>query len=166
MTMKIVRALMSCKKGAAGAEMALVTPLLIIIMFGIFEAGNFFWNQHIVENAVRDGVRFAGRKPLSEFASCVPSTAVVSETRNVIRTGRVSGGTPRIAGWIDGATTITVTSPCSATTTSGIYVNNPGGAPVVNVTATVPYNALFNNLGFTTTTLNLQANAQAAVMGF
>jgi hypothetical protein len=37
---------------------------------------------------------------------------------------------------------------------------------VVNVTATVSYNALFNNLGFTTATLNLQANAQAAAMGF
>lgn len=166
MIMKNVPALISCKKGAAGAEMALVTPLLMIIMFGIFEAGNFFWNQHIVENAVRDGVRFAGRKPLSEFAGCVPSTTVVSETRNVIRTGRVSGGTPRIAGWTDGAATITVTSPCSTTTTTGIYVNNPGGAPVVNVTATVSYDALFNSLGFTTTTLNLQANAQAAVMGF
>ena len=166
MTMKIVRALISCKHGSAGAEMALVTPLLIIIMFGIFEAGNFFWNQHIVENAVRDGVRFAGRKPLSEFAGCAPSTAVVSETRNVIRTGRVSGGTPRIAGWTDGAATITITGHCSAATKTGIYVNSPAGAPVVSVTANVSYNALFNNLGFTTATLNLQANAQAAAMGF
>lgn len=166
MTMNIVRALISCKNGSAAAEMALVTPLLIIIMFGIFEAGNFFWNQHIVENAVRDGVRFAGRKPLSEFAGCAPSTSVINDTRNVIRTGRVSGGTPRIAGWNDGIATITITGHCSATTNTGIYVNNPAGAPVVTVTATVSYNALFNNLGFTTTTLNLQADAQAAAMGF
>lgn len=163
--MPIVRALISCKKGAAAAEMALVTPLLIIIMFGIFEAGNFFWNQHIVSTAVRDGARFAARNPLSEFAGCVPSASVVTATRNVTRTGNVLGGTPRISDWTDG-TTITVTSPCSSTTTNGIYVNNPGGAPVVNVTATVTYNALFNNLGFTTTNLSMEANAQSAVMGF
>lgn len=166
MMMQFVRTLITCKKGAAGAEMALVTPLLIIIMFGIFEAGNFFWNQHIVSTAVRDGARFAARNPLSEFAGCAPSASVVTATRNVTRTGRVAGGTPRIADWTNGDTTITVTSPCSSTTTSGIYVNNPGGAPVVNVTATVTYNALFNNLGFTTTNLSMEANAQSAVMGF
>lgn len=166
MTMKTVRALISCNYGSAGAEMALVTPLLIIIMFGIFEAGNFFWNQHIVENAVRDGVRFAGRKPMSEYAGCVPSSSVIDEIRNVTRTGRVSGGTPRIANWTNGAATITVTSPCRIGTRTGIYVNNAAGAPVVSVTATVTYDALFNKLGITTTNLTLQANAQTAVMGF
>ncbi len=165
MTMKSFRALMICRAGAAGAEMALVTPLLIVIMFGIFDAGSFFWNQHIVANGVRDGVRFAARQPLSAFSGCAPTTAVRDATRNVTRTGRVTGGTPRISNWTNAAT-ITVTSPCSSGTTTGIYKNNPGGAPVVNVTATVVYQPLFNNLGFTTTNLNMKADAQAAVMGF
>jgi Flp pilus assembly protein TadG len=163
--MKIVRSLISCTKGTAAAEMALVTPLLIIIMFGAFEAGNFFWNQQIIGKAVRDGARFAGRRPFTDYVGCAPSTNVINDTRNVTRTGRISGGTPRIANWTD-ATTVTVTGTCSATTTNGIYRNNPGGAPIVTVSATVTYNSLFGNLGFTTTSLAMRADAQAAVMGF
>ena len=163
--MTIFRSLISCNKGAAGAEMALVTPLLIVIMFGAFEAGNFFWSQQIVGKAVRDGARYAARRPLTDYAGCVPSTSVINDTRSVTRTGRISGGTPRIANWTV-ATTVTVTGVCSATTTGGIYRNNAGGAPKVTVSATVPYNSLFGSLGLTTATLNLRADAQAAVMGF
>lgn len=165
MMMKIVRQLISCKRGAAAAEMALVTPLLIIMMVGTFEAGNFFWNQHVVGKAVRDGARFAGRRPLTDFAGCTPNSSVIADTRNVTRTGRVSGGTPRIAGWTDG-TTVAVTGNCNAATTTGIYRNNPGGAPRVTVTATLTYNSLFGLLGFDTSNLTLRADAQAAVMGF
>ena len=158
---------MSCTRGAAAAEMALVTPLLVIIMFGAFEAGNFFWSQHVVSKAVRDGARFAGRRPLSDYAdsTCVPVTGVITDTRNVTRTGAISGGTPRIAGWTV-ATTVAVTATCSSGTTGGIYRNEVGGAPVVTVTATVPYNSLFGILGFNTTGLSLQADSQASVMGF
>jgi Flp pilus assembly protein TadG len=167
MNMKSLRSLFACTAGAAAAEMALVVPLLTTIMFGAFEAGNFFWNQHIVTNAVRDGARYAARRPLTDFAGCVPSTSVIDDTRRVTRTGIVSGGTPRIANWKD-ATTVSVTMPggCKAAFSGGIYRNNSGGAPTVTVSATVPYNSLFGSLGFTTATLNLRADAQAAVMGF
>lgn len=165
--MNIFQSFMHCTKGAAAAEMVLVTPLLIIIMFGAFEAGNFFWSQHVISNAVRDGARFAGRRPLSDYAddTCVPVSGVITDTQNVTRTGRVKiGGTPRVAGWTV-PTTIAVTATCSGTT-SGIYGNELGGAPVVTVKATVPYNSLFGIVGFNTTGLSLQADAQATVMGF
>jgi Flp pilus assembly protein TadG len=158
--------LISCTKGAAAAEMALVTPLLMLVLFGAFEAGNFFFSQHIVSNAVRDGARFAGRKPFADYAdsNCAPATSVVNDTTNVTRTGRISGGTPRIAELT--AATVSVTAVCSTGTTTGIYRNEVGGAPVVTVRATVPYNSLFGILGFDTTNLNMQADAQATVMGF
>ena len=167
--MKPSRSLISCNSGAAGAEMALVAPLLVIIMFGAFEAGNFFWNQHIVTNAVREGARYAGRRPLTDYPGCTPKPSVVDDTRNVTRTGLVSGGTPRIADWTDPetVTVLPTVPPCNALFSGGIYTNNPGGAPVVIVTATVPYNGgLFGVLGFDTTGLSLKASAQASVMGF
>jgi hypothetical protein len=61
---------------------------------------------------------------------------------------------------------VAVTGTCSAGTTTGIYRNSPGGAPIVTVTATVTYNSLFGTLGFDTTNVTLQADAQATVMGF
>ena len=167
--MKSFRSFMSCESGAAAAEMALVVPLLVTIMFGTFEAGNFFWSQHIVTNAVRDGARYAGRRPLTDYPGCSPNASVVNDTRNVTRTGQITGGTPRIANWTN-ATTVSVlprTGGCNASFSGGIYTNNLGGAPVVIVTATVPYNGrLFGVLGFDTTGLSLQASAQASVMGF
>ncbi len=145
--------------------MALVTPLLILIMFGAFEAGNYFWNQHIVTNAVRDGVRFASRKPLSEFdADCQPSPDVKTQTENVTRTGQTIDGSARIATWTADVV-IDVDGDCS-TTTTGIYVNNETAAPIVTVSVTVPYDPLFNGLGVLTDELNMVAKAQAPVMGF
>lgn len=37
--------------------------------------------------------------------------------------------------------------------------------PKVKVSATVPYSSLFNNLGFTSSTLNLVSESEATVQG-
>ena len=77
--------LSSDRRGAAAAEMALVTPLLLVILFGAVELGNYFYNEHIVVKAVRDGARFAAScgkamrrtAPASTrtFASCCSCSA-------------------------------------------------------------------------------------------
>jgi Flp pilus assembly protein TadG len=50
--MNPAQSLVRNENGAAGAEMALMVPLLVILMFGSFEMGNFFWNEHKVVKAV------------------------------------------------------------------------------------------------------------------
>jgi len=47
--------LFSNKDAAAAAEMAIVTPILVSLMFGSFEMGNYFLSEHVVAKAVRDG---------------------------------------------------------------------------------------------------------------
>lgn len=155
------------RRGAAAAEMALVAPMLIILMFGAFELGNYFLAEHKVVKSVRDGARFASRQPFELYAGCTPSTGLVTTTRNVTRTGRVSGGTAKLPYWTDPAT-ISVTSTCPDPTGAayqGIYRNVAGGAPVVTVEATVPYTPLFASMGLGSLTLNLRARSQIAVMG-
>lgn len=158
--------LMKCNRGAAAVEMALVTPLVMVIMFGAFELGNYFLQEHVVTKAVRDGARFAARRSFDEFPGCAPSTAVESATRNVTRTGIVgNGGTPRIANWTS-PTSVTVTANCDTSGTyTGIYTDVAIGAPTVTVSATVTYNTLFGTLGLGGGTLTLRAQSQAAVMG-
>src|SRR3546814_8876490 len=56
------RSLARDRSGAAAAEMALVSPMLIILMFGSFELGNYFLDEHVVLKAVRDGARYAARQ--------------------------------------------------------------------------------------------------------
>ena len=42
------------QSGSAAAELALSLPLLLILMFGSFEVGNYFLSEHVVQKAVRD----------------------------------------------------------------------------------------------------------------
>ncbi len=146
--------------------MALVTPLVMVIMFGSFELGNYFLQEHVVTKAVRDGARYAARRAFSEFPACAPSSTVERETRNVTRTGIVAdGGAPRIANWTT-PTSVTVTAACDTSGAyTGIYTDVAIGAPIVTVSATVTYDTLFGILGLGSGTLTLRAQSQAAVMG-
>lgn len=160
---RFLASLLLDRRGVAAAEMALVTPLLVIIMFGAFEAGNYFWNEHIVIKAVRDGARFAGRQSFSKFTcAAVNDTAVETAIKDVTRTGATPAGTSRVGGWTNAQITVSVS--CSTATNKGIYTQRPSGAPIVTVSTTVPYLSLFGALIFANN-LNLTAAAQSPVMG-
>src|SRR5687768_10383644 len=111
-------------RASAAAEMALVTPLLMILMLGTLELGFYFFSEHIIVKAVRDGSRFAGRQAFTEYSGCAVSSGTLATTRNLTRTGRVgSGATPRLYFWTDPAS-ISVTVTCNTTGTyRGIYRN-------------------------------------------
>lgn len=159
-------------KGAAAAEMALILPFLMVLMFGSFELGHYFWSEHKVVKAVRDGARFAGRQPFVKYPcsnstlvdTALSDTALETQINNITRTGTLDGsGTPKVFGW--DATEVTVTFSCPATAvTTGIYKALPN-APRVKVAATVPYPSLFGMLGFNTAGLSVVAQSQASVTG-
>lgn len=149
--------------GAAGAEMALVSPLLLILMFGSFELGTYFWVEHIAIKSVRDGARFASRQSFTKYTCSTVDGTTETQIKNLTRTGRLSGGTAKIAGWEDLGVTVTVTCPATPITT-GIY-SGQANAPQVTVTADFNYSSLFRNIGFNTTGLKIRASAQSAVMG-
>ena len=152
------------QRGAAAAEMALILPLLMTLMFGSFELGNYFWNEHKVVKGVRDAARFAGRQPFSKFScSAVTDSTVETQIKNLARTGQLASGTAKINGWTN--TDVTVGVSCNSATQTGIYKGIATGAPIVTVSATVTYRSLFATLGFDASNLTLNASAQSAVMG-
>lgn len=157
--------------GAAAAEMALVLPLLITILFGSAEMGNYFMQEHAVAKSVRDGARFAARLPMTDYAGCAASSGAQTKIRNVTRTGSSDGtGTGRLRYWAEvmgGNQTISIQVSCNTTGTySGIYHDLTLGAPVVTVNASVPYPTLFGMFGMINSgTFKLNASSQAAVMG-
>jgi len=161
--------LVHSNRATASVEMALSLPILVALLFGAFELGNYFMTEHIVVKAVRDGARFAARQPFADYAGCSPSATLVTETQNVTRTGRIAaGGTPRFASWSD-PNTIDVTATCDDTGSyadAAFYEDNADGVPVVTVQANnVPYTPLFAQVGFASVTLHLNAQSQAAVTG-
>ena len=66
------RSFFANETGAVAAEMALVTPMLIVLMFAGFEAGHFLWSEHKAVEGVRAGVRYASRLPLTEVCPTAP----------------------------------------------------------------------------------------------
>lgn len=170
--------IMRDRKGSAAVEMALVTPLLLVIMFGSVEVGNYFYNEHLLTKAVRDGARYAARQNFSYYTTCtgVPGGAggtVETETRNLVKTGYVTGTGDRLAAW--NANTIILSTDCYATATdaassnqnmTGIYRGSASGAPVVTVSASVPYTPIVGTaFGFSGSGISLNATQKAAVTG-
>ena len=159
--------LLSCRGGSAAVEMALVLPILLALLFGSVELGRYFHNEHILVKAVRDGARFAARQDFSNYTACTgaPPADVVTATRSLVMTGLLSGGSNRLANW--NATTINITMSCQTTasgqTMSGIYRGSAGGAPIVTVSASVPYTPVFGTMVFGS--LSLNASQQATVTG-
>lgn len=158
---------------AAAAEMAMVTPFLIILMFGSFELGNYFLSEHVVAKAVRDGARYAARQSFTNF-TCSPrhvDDTVQQQTKNLTRTGQIAdGGQSRLLGWDDTSSDPTVTVEVIRCTDNraadylGVY-KGMNDIPTVKVSAIVPYSSLFNNLGFTSSNLNLVSESEATVQG-
>jgi TadE-like protein len=168
--MRRVLKFMRDRSGAAGAEMALVIPLLMTIMFGSFELGNYFWTEHKLVKSVRDAARFAARQPtLYSPTTCTAGeiTAAPAPTiDNVARYGKVVVDTSVdqtiIPGW-DTAVTVELSCP-EIGTYEGIYAGKDD-MPIVSVSATVDYVSLFQTVGFDAVDIEVAAASQAAVMG-
>ncbi|MFL6725378.1 MAG: TadE/TadG family type IV pilus assembly protein [Sphingomicrobium sp.] len=172
-------------EGAAAAELALVMPLLLALMFGSVELSNLFMDQHALEKQVRDGARYAARMSIDPAYSC-PGTvfndpSATTKIINVTKTGAVSGaGTPRwpVAYWArtctGGAPTVAVNIRCVAKNQidtanngfSGIYTSLPGTTiPVVKVSAAVKYRSFLALIGFNATNICMTAESEAPVQG-
>jgi Flp pilus assembly protein TadG len=148
--------------------MALLLPLLMVMLFGGFEAGHFAWTQHKLTEAVRNGARFASRLPVENFCTGSggeTSPVTIADIKRVTRTGQLAGSTvPAVPGWSDDEVTVEVA--CGAYVATGIYRNLGGPGPIVTVSAQgVAYPSLFGRLGVIDPELLMSARSSAAVTG-
>lgn len=172
---KILAQLMHTTRGSAAAEMALVSPLLIIMMFGSAELGNYFLDQHAVSKQVRDGARFASRLTLADDYECPDKVFQDSDATNKIVNVTKNGSTD---GGATGRFPDSFWAPCGSTSAvtvemrcvdknlyGGIYTGLDGDIPVVKVKAAVAYPSLFGNVAFNAGALCLRAESETAVAG-
>ena len=167
--------LLANQDGAAAVEMAFVTPLLMALMLGSVELGNYFYYEHKLVKAVRDGARFAARQEMSNYSACSgsPPQAVIDDTKLMVQKGSLDSSAPDLLpSW--SSATFTMSISCKATLTSGsdnyaasgIYANLPGGAPTVSVTASIPYRPILGvPFGFSGFGRSVNATQSAAVAG-
>lgn len=163
------------RSASAAAEMALMMPILFVLLFTMFEGGNYMWSEHKVLKGVRDGARYAARMPF-EYYSCASNQMVdppsgltaqqrETEIKNLTRTGSIDGGTAKVPGWGSNASDVSISVSCNATFNTGLYTGVTGGAPTVTVSTVVPYPSLLGLLGFNTSGAIVRAQANAVVTG-
>jgi Flp pilus assembly protein TadG len=100
-------------RGAAMAEFALVFPLLVFLVFGIFGAGMVLNRRLSITQAAREGARFGATVP---SAQCTPTTNCAGLT------------------WAQLVRAVTAERSAGTVTTANIcvaLVSGPGTAPVV-----------------------------------
>ncbi len=75
------------RRGAAIVEMAVVSPLLLTMIFGVIEFGNSFMIRQMLTNAAREGARVAVIQPVADD----------SAIRSAVRTAMAARGGITIA---------------------------------------------------------------------
>lgn len=151
-------------RASAAVEMALVLPLMLLLMFGSFELGNYFLSEHAVQKGVRDAARYASRLPITSYPACDATEPVRLQIKRVARTGAPDGTQARVAGWTDDVTFVTLACDTSGTHT-GLYTVYPfpDGVPTITVRASVPYSSLFSAIGLMSGAFTLNAQSNAAI---
>lgn len=163
MTMRGLRHILKDSSGAAAAEMVLILPVALALLFATFEGAYYAVCEHRVIKGVRDAARYAARLDRSFYACPAATfTGSVSTIKNLARTGQLSGGTTAVTGWIDSDITVSVTCVPEV---GGIYEATGRNAPVIRVSTVFNYQPLMGALGFTSSTIRIGAAAQSPVIG-
>jgi Flp pilus assembly protein TadG len=107
--LRIVRSLKRDRQGSALVEGAILVPVLIVLMFGVFEFSWFFYQQHVISTGIRDAARYLARSP----DPCDPGSPVwgvaLANAKNLAASGSIEGGPARVKGW----SAATVVARCS-----------------------------------------------------
>jgi hypothetical protein len=115
-------------EGSALVEGAVLMPLLLVLVFGVYEFSWFFYQQHIAAIGVRDAARYLARvgKPCDVES---PVWAIEQmRAKDLAITGSIGGGAPRIKGWSPSMVTLHLRP---STIQSDRPVRSPSrGAPV------------------------------------
>jgi Flp pilus assembly protein TadG len=116
------RRLPACLRGQNMVEFALIAPIFFMILFGCFELGRLAYINHSLENATREGARFAMVRG-SKSTTPATQTQIIDLVRD-----RATG--------VDG--TITVTA-------SGLG-GNPDNGDTVTVTSSYDFHFIVGGL--------------------
>lgn len=118
--------------GIASTELALVTPIFLLLFLSVTELGNMIYYSIAVEKGMRSAVTYAAR---NDF----PLTAdVIANTINLARTGGLDGtDPPLVAGYATPEASVVISTKTYQKAVSGQSENVD--VPVVVLTVAVPY---------------------------
>ncbi len=119
--------------GIAVTELALVTPIFLLMFLSSIELGHMIYYSIAVEKGLRSAVTYAGRVEMHD-------TTTIQNTKNIVKTGEPSGTDEfLVRGWADPDASVTF---ATNTYTQEITGSQSVEETVISVTADVPYVAV------------------------
>ena len=101
-TAQVVKSLWRSCRGTAMVETALILPVFLTLVGGVYEFSFFVYQQQLAASGVRDAARYLA---LSADPNNVSRQA---DARNLAVSGSVNGGSPRVAGWTSSDVSVVV----------------------------------------------------------
>jgi Flp pilus assembly protein TadG len=147
MAMRWAKLFWQAERGAALVESAIILPVFLTLVGGVYEFGFFLYQEQLATAGVRDAARY-----LSLTAD--PNSSVMqADAKNLAVSGSISGGPPRVPGW---AATDVLVSVTAVDNSTGAY---SGGSTVQIVTVSTSFAdtslGFFGLLGLNRPTINV-----------
>jgi hypothetical protein len=144
MSVRIQQSLWRDSEGSALMEGALLLPLLLSFVLGVFEFSWLFDQQHLISTGIHDAARYLAR-------SANPNDGTIQKSaKTLATTGSIDGNAPRVRGWTMRDIKITFGSVDNPIGTNGV-TRFRGGPVIQSVTVstsfTVPSLGFFGFLG-------------------
>ncbi len=118
------------EKGIAVTELAMVTPVFLVMFLSTIELGHMIYYSITVEKGLRSAVTYAGRVETHD-------TTNIQNAKNIVMTGSPSGTDPYLVrGWEKAGSSVTFEEKTYTHTINGA---DDLAANVISITADVPY---------------------------
>src|SRR5258707_12825389 len=93
MSVRILQSVWRNGEGSALIEGAIVVPLLLILVLGVFEFSWLIDQQHLISTGIHDAARYIAQ-------SANPNDLTIQKrAKNLATTGAIDGDTARVRGW-------------------------------------------------------------------
>jgi Flp pilus assembly protein TadG len=158
-----LRSLLQEDEGSAVLEATVLTPVLFVLLFGVYEFSWYFYRQHVISTGVRDAARYLARTSVDNPCS---STANQTVAKNI---ATLADGSARVAGWNASNVTIACTpitkfvcgadTPCVLNSGPDVYV------VTVSTNYTPSTLGFFEFLGFTAPSIAVSHQERAIGQG-
>jgi Flp pilus assembly protein TadG len=144
MSMRILQSLWRNGEGSALIEGAIIMPLLLVLVLGVFEFSWLIDQQHLISTGIHDAARYIAR-------SANPNDLTIQKNaKKLATTGAIDGDTARVRGWTTHDVNITYAAVNNSVGVDGLPAFR-GGAVIQSVTVsttfTVPSLGFFGFLG-------------------
>src|SRR5258708_30192459 len=127
MSVRIVQSLWRNGEGSALIEGAIIMPLLLVLVLGVFEFSWLIDQQHLISTGIHDAARYIAR-------SVNPNDLTIQKNaKKLAITGAIDGDTARVRGWTTHDVNITYASVNNSSAVDGMPAFR-GGSVLQNVT--------------------------------